>query len=100
MYLPSPPCSPTVLIIRFPFRDSIFLACVSSACNIHQIDQGHNEHPHDIDELPEQMAVFNMRRAVTPALVAQADNQESDQRRDHVQEFHSSNAEIRTPKQA
>src|SRR5580700_6866171 len=53
---------------------SCLLLVFRLVCHAHEIDQGHDEHPNDVDELPKESAVFDMRRAVTAALVAKADD--------------------------
>src|SRR5580692_11054034 len=77
--------------VSFPHRFSL-------ACHVHEIDQGHDKYPHDIDKLPKEIAVFDVCGSVATALVAEPDDEQGNQRGDDVQEFYASNTEIGSAK--
>src|SRR6478609_8240466 len=61
-----------------------FLAEANLSSHVHQIDHGHDEHPHQVHEVPVQGSDFNIISVVAAALVAQGDHGEGNDSTQHV----------------
>src|ERR1700693_626784 len=74
-------------------------AICTSASHVHEIDQGHHKHPHNVDELPKQAAVLKVNGSVAAALVAHSDDYESNECGDYVQQLDTSDAVVGATKE-
>src|ERR1700688_4304911 len=88
-----PPCSSGAFVITVPF------AICTSAGHVHEIDQRHNEHPHNVDKLPKQAAVLKVNGGVAATLVAHAHNYKGYECGDHVQYLDAGDAVVGAAKE-
>src|ERR1700758_1515637 len=63
------------------------------ALHIQQVDQGHNEHPNQIDEVPVKRPDLDVSGGIASSPVAQPDHDQSDHAADHVGHVQSGDGE-------
>src|ERR1039458_6129466 len=78
-----------VAFIDFVSSSAIRTASRSGTLHIHEVEQGHDKHPDDIDEVPVEGPDFDVLGGVTSGFVSQPDDGESDDATDNVQHVQS-----------